>query len=1233
MMEEEKPKRGLKKKIAKRKTKKRIKKGWDVNREVHANDGAANARVSYPTNYVSTTKYSAWNFLPKNLWEQFHRVANIYFVLIAIITLTPVSPIAPGPGVLTIVLVLAISAFKDAYEDFQRYKSDREINRRTSLVLRSGEFVAVQWQDIVVGDIVRVSQNEQFPADLILLSSEKDNGQAHVMTANLDGETNLKIRQALPATKSMRGAAELAALRAAVQCEEPNPEIYTCNASMRVGGVEQAIGVGVEQMLVRGTVLKNTHYANGLVIYTGPQTKYMLNVTDPPFKVSSIERLLNKIIIGVLVALLLLCLICAIFSGIWEEYVGEDMWYLDPEDLNFAGIAFKRFFTFLVLYNNLIPISLYVTMEMVRVMQARFIEADRAMYHFDSKFRAICRTSALNEELGQVEYIFSDKTGTLTANQMRFRMCSIGGQVFGQPPELLAVRSPDALDPLTPVDDSDVAVLMENAEQEGIMIHLEGGGHRNSDDDGDDNRRRTHRNAQTPPGELPFRDDALDALLNRGGGGGGAASSSSTVERGEAELSRAGAVIEFFVALAICNTVFPDHLEDGSIDYQAESPDELALVLGARDVGVELHTREDGKVTVNVLGDDVQFEVLNVLPFDSTRKRMSVVVRMPNDVIKVMTKGADNCMMSILASTGNLVAGDMAEHVDQFARLGLRTLVFGERAIAEDEYREWLDEYWQPYAEALGDAKSDALAAAIGALESEQMLVGATAIEDKLQIGVPETIETLMKADIKLWVLTGDKQETAINIGRTCSLVGPDTELIVLNLESLLESSGKASGGGGDSDDDDDGERVGDGGPTVEDLLEEQPPLRAEALVLDAIEAALASYDAKRDYAVVINGATINVALRDAVKLRFLELSQRCASVVVCRATPLNKRDVVRLVRRYLNPVTLAIGDGANDVSMIQEAQIGVGIKGEEGMQAVLNSDYAIGQFRFLARLLLVHGRWNYKRNALIVCYFFYKNFLLSLVPLFFAFDNGFSGQAYFDAWLRRAYNVIFTSLPIIVVCVLEQDIAAPGLLKYPQLYIECQRNLSFNAVRFAKWSLWGLIDALLCYYIVRFSTFGDSGAFDATAQSGGVYLGSTTVYTAVVVLVNLRLALHTRYWTIIHHIFLWGTIALWYIFAPIYSSEFSFFLDSGHMYYVAYRLYESPAFWLLTFFIPFVALAPDFMFRAVRRTWYPRSFHVIQEATQLKLEADLRHQERQRWCLERSDWPCRCCRRCCVCC
>jgi phospholipid-transporting ATPase len=272
---------------------------------------------------------------------------------------------------------------------------------------------------------------------------------------------------------------------------------------------------------------------------------------------------------------------------------------------------------------------------------------------------------------------------------------------------------------------------------------------------------------------------------------------------------------------------------------------------------------------------------------------------------------------------------------------------------------------------------------------------------------VPETIATLREANMKVWVLTGDKLETAVNIGYASKqLVGGMDIMTISDQATITDVQRKVS------------EFCGrmDRGTT------------------------------ERHAALVIDGKSLSFALDSTVEKDFLNLALSCKSVICCRVSPLQKAEVVTLVRTNVkDSITLAIGDGANDVSMIQAAHIGVGISGREGLQATLASDYAISQFRFLAKLLLVHGAWNYRRLANVILYSFYKNICLYMIEFWFAFLNGFSGQPLFERWTIGLYNILFTLLAPIALGILDQDVSASTRLAQPHLYKTSQQNSAFN--------------------------------------------------------------------------------------------------------------------------------------------------------------------------------------------
>jgi phospholipid-translocating P-type ATPase (flippase) len=420
--------------------------GYQEPRVVAINRPDLNMHYKFKNNYVSTTKYNFWNFIPKNLFEQFRRVANVYFLIIAIVTLTPPSPVKPGAFLLALVIVLGATAIKEAVEDWKRYQSDRRVNSRLCEVLRRKEdggtdkWEYVEWADVVVGDLVRVKNWQPFPSDLLLISSSSADGQCYIETSNLDGETNLKVRQAVKETTGLTLMKDLALLKGYVECDAPNEDLYKFDGSLTLELQEShalQVALDTNQVLLRGSVLRNTEWIIGVVLYTGHQTKYMLSTTDPPSKQSRVEKLMNRLIIIVLLAEIGIVIASAILGAVWEQANGKDMWFLDLKRHLFVQI-FENLFTFLVLYSPMVPISLYVTLEFVRVFQAGFIESDIAMYHEETNTPALARTSNLNEELGQIDYVFSDKTGTLTCNQMVFRVCTVGGTIYGEIPDLSA---------------------------------------------------------------------------------------------------------------------------------------------------------------------------------------------------------------------------------------------------------------------------------------------------------------------------------------------------------------------------------------------------------------------------------------------------------------------------------------------------------------------------------------------------------------------------------------------------------------------------------------------------------------------------------------------------------------------------------------------------------------------------------------------------------------------------
>ncbi|KAJ6769382.1 PHOSPHOLIPID-TRANSPORTING ATPASE [Salix koriyanagi] len=1056
-------------------------------------------------NSISTTKYNFFTFFPKGMFEQFRRVANCYFLMISILSMTPISPVNPVTNVVPLTLVLLVSLIKEAFEDWKRFQNDMVVNNTLIDVLQDEKWVAVPWKKLQVGDIVRVKQDGFFPADLLFLASTNADGVCYIETANLDGETNLKIRKALERTWDYLTPEKAAEFKGEVQCEQPNNSLYTFTGNLIFQ--KQTLPLSPNQILLRGCSLRNTEYIVGAVVFTGHETKVMMNSMNVPSKRSTLERKLDKLILALFGTLFMMCLIGAIGSGI---FINQKYYYLGLDKgvaaefnpSNRFVVAALTFFTLITLYSTVIPISLYVSIEMIKFIQStQFINKDLHMYHAETNTPALARTSNLNEELGQVEYIFSDKTGTLTRNLMEFFKCSIGGEVYG----------------------SGVTEIEKGAAQRnGIKI-------------------QELRKSATAIQEKGFNFD--DNRLMRG------------AWRNEPNSDTCK---EFFRCLAICHTVLPEGDESPEkITYQAASPDEAALVTAAKNFGfffyrrthTMIHVRES---CVEKMGkiQDVAYEILNVLEFNSTRKRQSVVCRYPNGRLVLYCKGADTVIYERLASGNDDLKKVNRAHLEQFGSAGLRTLCLAYRDLSPETYESWNEKFIQAKSSLrVRETKLDEVAELI---EKDLILIGSTAIEDKLQEGVPACIETLSRAGIKVWVLTGDQMGTAINIAYACNLINNEMKQFIISSETdaIREVENR-------------GDQV-----EIACFIKEEVKKQLKKCLEEAQHYLHSAPGPK--LTLVIDGKCLMYALDPTLRVMLLNLSLNCTSVVCCRVSPLQKAQVTSMVKKGARKITLSIGDGANDVSMIQAAHIGIGISGLEGMQAVMASDFAIAQFRYLTDLLLVHGRWSYLRICKVIAYFFYKNLTFTLTQFWFTFQTGFSGQRFYDDWFQSLYNVIFTALPVIIVGLFDKDVSASLSKRYPELYKEGIRDAFFKWRVVVTWACFSVYQSLVFYHFAI--TSGASGK-----NSSGRMLGqwdiSTMAFTCVVITVNLRLLMICNSITRWHYISVGGSILAWFMFIFVYS------VLRENVFFVIYVLMSTFYFYLTVLLVPIVALFGDFIY------------------------------------------------------
>ncbi|KAJ3610758.1 hypothetical protein NHX12_022849 [Muraenolepis orangiensis] len=980
----------------------------------------------YPDNRIVSSNYTFWNFIPKNLFEQFRRIANFYFLVIFLVQLIIDTPTSPG------------------YEDWLRHKADCSINECPVDVVQQGKAGRTQSHKLRVGDVVVVKEDETFPCDLVLLSSSREDGTCYVTTTYY----------AVPDTLAFRTDQEVESLHATIECEQPQPDLYKFVGRINIyTDREEPVSrpLGSENLLLRGATLKNTHHIYAVAIYTGMETKMALNYQSKSQKRSAVEKSMNAFLIVYLCILISKAVINTVLKYAWQWSPDRDEpWYnhrTENERQRPVVIrAFTDFLAYMVLFNYIIPVSMYVTVEMQKFLGSYFITWDEEMF---------------DEELGegaQVEYVFTDKTGTLTENNMEFIECCVDGTVY----------VPHAI-----CNGQILSAVKEEETVDGI-------------------KRGFHQGRPT----------------------------------------------SFYIS---------------------SSPDEVALVEGMKRLGYTYLRLKDGYMEILNKDDEIErFELLHVLNFDSVRRRMSVIVKSSSGEYLLFCKGADSSIFP------RVVSGKVEQvkaRVEQNAVEGLRTLCVAFRRLSPDEYQEACLLLNQ--AKLSLQDREQRLAQAYDAIERDFVLLGATAVEDRLQEKAADTIEALHKAGMKVWVLTGDKMETAAATCYASKLFRRSTQILELTKKRTEEQS-------------------------LHDVMSE-----LSRTVLRPRSVSGLSVDCQ-DFGLIIDGATLTAILKPgpegpsagSYQEVFLEVSRNCSAVLCCRMAPLQKAQIVKLIKASKeHPITLAIGDGANDVSMILEAHVGIGIMGKEGRQAARNSDYAIPKFKHLKKMLLVHGHLYYIRIAELVQYFFYKNVCFIFPQFLFQFFCGFSQQPLYDTAYLTLYNISFTSLPILLYSLVEQHVSMDTLKKDPSLYKDIAKNTLLRWPVFLYWTCLGVFDAVVFF-------FGAYFLFDNTTfTSNGQMFGNWTFGTL--------LALDTHHWTWINHFVIWGSLLFYVIFSLLWGGIIWPFLNYQRMYYVFMQMLSSGPAWLSIILLITVSLLPDIVKKVLCRAMCPTATERAQKLTE----------------------------------
>ncbi|KAF5021572.1 hypothetical protein F66182_6401 [Fusarium sp. NRRL 66182] len=1272
-------------------------------------DGLVDERSgkAYISNFIRSSRYTIYDFIPKQLVFQFSKLGNFYFLVVGTIqTIPDLSTVGQWTTIGPLAVFIAFSMAKEGYDDYRRYKLDRIENRSEAWVLTdrvvkkgrvrhiekmrrrkekvpesgeehmlddletgtigtaktggSSDWTSVQWQNVRVGDVVRLRRDDAVPADIVLLHATGPNGIAYIDTMALDGETNLKSKQACPLLAERCNTIEgVRTTRATVISENPNLDLYSYDGRVTVDG--ETLPLSMNNVVYRGSTLRNTAEALGIVVNTGEECKIRMNANkNVRAKKPAMQSVINGMIMVQIFIVLMLTMGLTIGYYLWQDRTEDFAWYL-------RSVRFEQIFLgYIIMFNTLIPLSLYISLEIIKLGQLLLLQ-DAEMYDPVSDTPMVANTTTILENLGQISYVFSDKTGTLTENIMRFRKLSVAGVAF--------------------LHDMDV-----QRDQQELRKRIEESERPNKGKSKMGGPLATRDAAPGPTLDGGFDDDAsgngsrrpepVKTISNRS-----ASHWQSSVNMGDGTDMKTEDLLDyirrkpntpfsrkarhFLLCIALCHTCLPEKTDDGDITFQAASPDELALVEAAKDLGFLVIDRPAQAIKLECQDVDGSlrtetYQVLDVIEFSSKRKRMSIVIRMPDGRICILCKGADNVIMQRLrlsslaeekardigrrsslkrvsqqdkalrrmsthksaspygspyasprnsfgfsrgessnreglrvslgrrstdlkrlseqlarsprnstdmmsptspkprsfdgtvdekvdeavAANEGAVFEKCFQHVNDFASEGLRTLMYAYRYIEEESYLQWKEQYRE--AETSLVDRQERIEAAGELIEKKFELAGATAIEDKLQDGVPDTIDKLRRANIKVWMLTGDKRETAINIGHSARVCKPWSEVYVLDA-----TLGK-----------------------LKDTV---------TMVLNDVSRGMVPHSV-----VVVDGQTLaKIDEDDDIALLFYDLVVRVDSVICCRASPSQKTNLVRSIRRYVpKSMTLAIGDGANDIGMIQAAHVGIGISGREGLQAARISDYSIAQFRFLQKLLFVHGRWNYLRTGKYVLATFWKEIIFFLVQAHYQRYNGYSGTSLYESWSLTVFNSAFTSLPVILLGIFEQDLKADTLMKVPELYTFGQKNLGFRYSQYFAWVILGTAGSFVIWYFT-WSVF-DKLLYD---DDTSLFAMGMVSFTVAVVFINIKLLIlevHTK--TVVTmggcliSVFGWF---LWMLaLGGIKSASFG--------PYITYRTFinnhgRSLAWWTTVLLELVVLIVIELVVQAVRRVYFPNDQDLMQ--------------------------------------
>ncbi|KAK3297047.1 uncharacterized protein B0H64DRAFT_356846 [Chaetomium fimeti] len=1129
----------------------------------------------FPPNIISNAKYTAWSFLPITLYNEFSFFFNMYFLLVAASQAIPALRIGYlSTYIAPLAFVLVITLSKEAYDDIERRRRDNEANSEEYTVLQFDEpgkagsaraarkrksthvqkgpkrhvserdrlsdiqeeeeqtegdgarkppscvvsEVSKKSRDLKVGDVLKLSKGHRVPSDVIILkclsndpAAQKNedegtapqeeslllddaddagegssgvepageeasgaaeggsNGETFIRTDQLDGETDWKLRLASPLSQNLP-TEELVRLR--VTGGKPDKKVNEFIGSLELVpsrqdamsttafSQDEAGGFKAAPLSIDNTAWANTVIAShattlAVIAYTGPQTRSALSTAPSRSKTGLLEYEINSLTKILCFLTLALSIILVALEG-FSDTKGN-IWYV-------------KIMRFLVLFSTIVPISLRVNLDMGKSVYSWFIQRDPGIPG------AVVRTSTIPEDLGRIEYLLSDKTGTLTQNEMEMKKIHVGTVSYAN----------DAMD--------EVSAYVRQG------LHL-------------------------PPSS------GNSALVTPSTSLSSAANVGATRTRREI----GSRVRDVVLALALCHNVTPttEEDEDGRLvnSYQASSPDEIAIVRWTESIGLRLASRDRKSMVLESTETGraiVKARILDIFPFTSEGKRMGIIVqfyeklqpgvpRLGSGEIWFYQKGADTVMGSIVAANDWL-----DEETANMAREGLRTLVVGRKRLSTAEYQEFTAKY-QEASLAITSRDAGMQAVVSRYLEHDLELLGVTGVEDKLQKDVKPSLELLRNAGIKIWMLTGDKVETARCVAVSSKLVARGQYI-----------------------------------HTVAKLRRK-----------DAAQENLDLLRSKTDSCLLIDGESLSMYLTH-YRTEFISVAVLLPTVVACRCSPTQKAEVAKLIKEYTKKRVCCIGDGGNDVSMIQAADVGVGIVGKEGRQASLAADFSIEHFFHLTKLLVWHGRNSYKRSAKLAQFVIHRGLIIAVCQTMYSIALNFEPEGLYKDWLMVGYATVYTAMPVLSL-VLDKDVDEELANLYPELYKELTSGRSLSYRTFFVWVFVSVYQGCLIQGLSQVLTEVDGPRMVAVS------------YSVLVLNELLMVAIEITTWHWVMVVSIVGTFVMFVGSVPFLGGYFDlgFVLTLGFYWRVAA--------------IGAMSLIPTYAAKIIQRTMKPPSYRKVQ--------------------------------------